>query len=135
MPETPIPPQEIVLAIDHVANRLESGDRSFGLQEGLMRIQHGLLAMREFTAAQAVNVIAMQLLPRSAMIDKYMAEGAQRLIDSLPPFEAARDVAALRKVALALRTREGTPAQDAIAAQPPVAAGGFRFPRRGRDHQ
>ena len=45
-----------------------------------MLIQHGLLAMREFPAAQTVNVIAMQLVPRSAMIDKYTAEGAKRLI-------------------------------------------------------
>ena len=135
MPETPIPPQEVVLAIDHVANRLEAGDRSFGLQAGLMRIQHGLLAMREFPAAQTVNVIAMQLLPRSAMIDKYTAEGAQRLIDSLPPFETARDVAILRKVALGLRARESTPAQDAIAEQPPRAQGAFRSPRHDRDRR
>ena len=135
MPDTPIPPQEVVLAIDHVAHRLESGDRSFGLQEGLMRIQHGLLAMREFTSAQTVNVIAMQLLPRSAMIDKYTAEGAQRLIDSLPPFEPARDVAVLRKVALGLRTREGSPAQDAIASQSALPFAAVRFPRHDRDRQ
>lgn len=135
MPDTPIPPQEVVLAIDHVANRLEGGDRSFGLQAGLMRIQHGLLAMREFPAAQTVNVIAMQLLPRSVMIDKYTAEGAQRLIDSLPPFETARDVAILRKVALGLRTRESTPAQDAIAAQPALPAAAIKFTRHDRDRR
>lgn len=135
MPETPIPPQEVVFAIDHVANKLEAGDRSFGLQEGLMRIQHGLLAMREFPAAQTVNVIAMQLLPRSAMIDKYTAEGAQRLIDSLPPFDTTRDVAILRKLALGLRTRERTPSQDAIATQPVFPAGAFRFPRFDRDRR
>ena len=133
MPTTPIPPQEIVLAIDHVASRLESGDKSFGLQEGLMRIQHGLLAMREFTAAQAVNVIAMQLLPRSAMIDKYTGEGAQRLIDSLPPFESTRDIAVLRKVALGLRARASTPEQDAMASQPVRAPGVFRPARHDND--
>ena len=133
MPTTPIPPQEIVLAIDHVASRLESGDKSFGLQEGLMRIQHGLLAMREFAAAQTVNVIAMQLLPRSAMIDKYTAEGAQRLIDSLPPFESTRDVAVLRKVALGLRARASTLAQDAIALQPSRAPDALRSPGHDRD--
>lgn len=132
MPDTPIPPQEVVLAIDHVANRLESGDRSFGLQDGLMRIQHGLLAMREVATAQVVNVIAMQLLPRSAMIDKYTAEGAQRLIDSLPPFETTRDVALLRKVALGLRARDGSSANDIITSHPPRAAAAFTSPPHDR---
>jgi hypothetical protein len=97
--------QHIANAIDHLADRLEQGDRSIAIQKPLMEVMTQLARRRNVAGLQLLNRVGFLLLTSGQPPSRFAP--VRRMAASQRPLNTG-DVKALRQLATEIRTQKAS---------------------------